>query len=181
MKTGTKKKKNNDKSLKFWNEIYETIPNLKYNQTNLIINSETLIEKSKNYLKRIYKNNNKLLIYILYKLKFFNNICIFITDLKKSYNFNILNGLEEKNVNEKKFKIEMSSDSLQFIFDYDFGFETLLVNARFKASSHDINNITKNFIIGSLNNTGRFIKFDNIHKFFNTRLIKRAIKLFEKY
>ena len=122
-----------------------------------------------------------MLIYILYKLKFFNNICIFITDLNKSYNFNLLNGLEEKHYNKKKFKIEMSSESLQFIFDYDFGFETLLVNARFKASSNDLNNITKNFIIGSLNNTGRFIKFNNIHKYFNSLFIKRAIKLFKKY
>ena len=40
-------KKDNYKSLKFWNEIYETIPYLKYNQSDLIINSETLLEKVK--------------------------------------------------------------------------------------------------------------------------------------
>ena len=174
-------KKNNETSLEFWNEIYKTIPDLKYNENNLKINAETLIEKSKNYLKRIYKNNNKLLIFILYKLKFFNNSCIFITDLNKSFNFNIIKGLENIHSSKEKIKIEMSSDSLQFIFDYDFGFETLLVNARFKVKSEEINNITRNFIIGSLNNTGRYIKLNNLHKFIDTQLIKRAIKFSRKY
>ena len=53
----------------------------------------------------------------------------------------------------------MSSDSLEYIFKYDYGFDTLLVNARFKALPKNINKVTKNFIIGSLNNTGRFISF----------------------
>ena len=75
----------------------------------------------------------------------------------------------------------MSSDSLQFIFDYDYGFDTLLVNARFRASHNNINKITRNFIIGSLNNSGRYIKFNNIHKFFNKLLLERTIKLFNKY
>ena len=174
-------KKDNETSLEFWNEIYKTIPDLEYNENKLKINAETLIEKSKNYLKRIYKNNNKLLIFILYKLKFFNSSCIFITDLNKSFNFNIIKGLENIHPSKEKINIEMSSDSLQFIFDYDFGFETLLVNARFQAKSEEINSITRNFIIGSLNNTGRYIKLNNLHKFIDTQLIKRAIKFFRKY
>jgi UDP-MurNAc hydroxylase len=174
-------KKNNETSLEFWSDVYKTIPYQKYNENNLKINTVTLIEKSKNYLKRIYKNNSRLLIFILYKLNFFNNVCIFITDLNKRFNFNIIKGLEDIHSSKEKIKIEMSSDSLQFIFDYDFGFETLLVNARFKAKSKDINDITRNFIIGSLNNTGRYIKLNNIHKFFNAKLIKRSIKFFKKY
>jgi hypothetical protein len=174
-------KKNNETSLEFWSDVYKTIPYQKYNENNLKINTVTLIEKSKNYLKRIYKNNSRLLIFILYKLNFFNNVCIFITDLNKRFNFNIIKGLEDIHSSKEKIKIEMSSDSLQFIFDYDFGFETLLVNARFKAKSKDINDITRNFIIGSLNNTGRYIKLNNLHKFFNAKLIKRSIKFFKKY
>ena len=42
-------------------------------------------------------------------------------------------------------------------------------------------NRIKNFIIGSLNNTGRFINFFGIHKFLNLNLIKRALKRFKKY
>ena len=174
-------KKNNETSLEFWSDVYKTIPYQKYNENNLKINTVTLIEKSKNYLKRIYKNNSRLLIFILYKLNFFNNVSIFITDLNKRFNFNIIKGLEDIHSSKEKIKIEMSSDSLQFIFDYDFGFETLLVNARFKAKSKDINDITRNFIIGSLNNTGRYIKLNNLHKFFSAKLIKRSIKFFKKY
>jgi hypothetical protein len=174
-------KKNNYKSLDFWNKLYKNIPNLELNDNILNIDSKTLIEKSKKYLERIKKNNNNLLIYILYKLKFFNDISIFITDLKKCFNFNVLDGLNENQIYKNKVTIEMSSESLQFIFDYDYGFDTLLVNARFKASSNNINNVTKNFIIGSLNNTGRYIKLNNIHKFVNKLLLERAIKLLKKY
>jgi hypothetical protein len=174
-------KKDNYNSLDFWNKIYANIPNLKLNHSHLNTDSKTLIEKSKNYLERIKKNNNNLLIYFLYKLKFFNDISIFLTDLKKFFNFNVIDGLKENLIHKDKFTIEMSSDSLQFIFDYDYGFDTLLVNARFRASHNNINKITRNFIIGSLNNSGRYIKFNNIHKFFNKLLLERAIKLFNKY
>ena len=174
-------KKDNNNSLDFWNKLYKNIPNLELNYNKLNIDSKTLIEKSKNYLDRIKKNNNYLLIYILYKFKFFNNISIFITDLEKSYNFNVIDGLKEILIHKDKFTIEMSSDSLQFIFDYDYGFDTLLVNARFRASNSNINKVIRNFIIGSLNNTGRYIKLSNTHKFFDKLLLKRALEVFKKY
>lgn len=174
-------KKDNNNSLDFWNKIYESIPNLELNYNKLNLDSKTLIEKSKNYLERIKKNNNYLLIYILYKFKFFNNISIFLTDLEKSYNFNVIDGLKEILIHKDKSTIEMSSDSLQFIFDYDYGFDTLLVNARLKASNSNINKVIRNFIIGSLNNTGRYIKLSNTYKFFDKLFLKRAIEVFKKY
>ena len=75
----------------------------------------------------------------------------------------------------------MSSDSLEYIFKFDYGFDTLLVNARFKALPINIKKMKKNFMIGSLNNTGRYIRFSNFHKFLDKFLIERAIKLFQKY
>ena len=51
-------KKDNYNSLDFWDKIYANIPNLKLNHSHLNTDSKTLIEKSKNYLERIKKNNN---------------------------------------------------------------------------------------------------------------------------
>jgi len=177
------KKKDNYDALDFWNVHYENIPNLQYHKNSLISNSVDLVEKSKDYLKRIKKNNNTFLIFILFKLKFFNNISIFVTDLKEYFYFDVFNGLKLKKnlINQNNIDIEMSSESLEFIFKYDYGFDTLFVNARFRALPKNINKIIKNFIVGSLNNTGRFINFFGIHKFLNLNLIKRALKLFKKY
>jgi UDP-MurNAc hydroxylase len=170
-------KKDNYKSLDFWNKLYKNIPNLQLNDNILNVDSKSLIEKSKKYLERIKKNNNNLLIYILYKLKFFNDISIFITDLRKCFDFNVLEGLKENQIYKNEFTIEMSSNSLQFIFDYDYGMDTLFVNARFKTTSNNMKKVMRNFIIGSLNNTGRYIKLNNIPKFFNKLMLKKTIKL----
>lgn len=177
------KKKENHDSLDFWNVHYENIPNLQYSKNSLIVNSEDLIEKSKYYIKKIKKNNNVFLIFILFKLKIFSKILIFVKDLEKYFYFDIFNGLQlKKNLNDKNnIDIEMSSDSLELIFKYDYGFDTLLVNARFKALPKNLNKVTKTFIIGSLNNTGRFLNFFEIHKYLNLNLIKRALKLFNRY
>ena len=176
------KKKDNYDSLDYWNAHYKNISNIQYHKNNLIINSDDLVEKSKHYIEKIKKNNNVFLIFILFKLKIFSKILIFVKDLKEYFYFDIFNGLKlKKNFNNEEIDIEMSSDSLEYIFKYDYGFDTLLVNARFKALPKNINKVTKNFIIGSLNNTGRFISFFEIHKFLNLNLIKRAFKLFKKY
>ena len=177
------KKKENYESLDFWNFLYEDIPNLKYHNSNLILNSEDLIKNSKDYIKKIKKKNNVFLIYILFKLKFFSTILIFVKDLNKYFYFDVLNGLKLKQnlCSKDKIDIEMSSDSLEFIFKYDYGFDTLLVNARFKAFPKNINKITKNFVIGSINNTDRFITFFDLYKFLNLNLIIRALKVFKKY
>ena len=149
----------------------------------MIVNSEDLLEKSEYYIKKIKKNNNLFLIFILFKLKIFSKILIYVKDLEKYFYFDVFNGLQlKKNLNDKNnIDIEMNSDSLEFIFKYDYGFDTLLVNARFKALPKNINKVTKTFIIGSLNNTGRFLNFFELYKFLNLNLIKRALKLFERY
>ena len=176
------KKKENYESLDFWNAHYKNTPNLQYHKNNLNLNSEDLVKKSKDYIKKIKKNNNVFLIFILFKLKIFSKILIFVKDLEEYFYFDDFNGLKlRKNLNNEDIDIEMSSDSLEYIFKFDYGFDTLLVNARFKALPKNINKVTKNFIIGSLNNTGRFINFFEIHKFLNLNLIKRAFKLFKRY
>ncbi len=50
--------------------------------------------------------------------------------------------------------VEMSSESLDFIFRNDFGYDTLTVNGRFEASTDGFARMTKNFAVGSLNALG---------------------------
>ena len=70
----------------------------------------------------------------------------------------------------------MDSNSLAFIFDFEYGLDTLLVNARFQTIKKYKNNLIKSFSIGALNNTGRFIRFRDLFKYLNINFIERAIK-----
>tara|TARA_Y100000591_G_scaffold232339_1_gene203225 strand:+ start:89 stop:1396 length:1308 start_codon:yes stop_codon:yes gene_type:complete len=172
--------KNNDESLKFWEKIYENIENLNYQSNINTFESEELILKSKKYIKRINDRNNQFLIKLLIKIKFFIKINIFVHDLNKFFEFDLINGLIEV---DKKFNetdcIQLDSESLSFVFDYDYGLDTLLVSARFKVANEYKQKIIRCFLIGSINNTGRFIKFKNFYKYLNFDFIKKSLQLIE--
>ena len=172
--------KNNDKSLQFWKKIYENIENLKYQSDIKTFEAEELIIKSKKYIKRINDRNNQFLIQLLIKIKFFTKINIFVQDLNKFFEFDLINGLVEidKKSNETDF-IQLDSESLSFVFDYDYGLDTLLVSAKFKVANKYKQKIIRCFLIGSLNNTGRFIKFKNFYKYLNFDFIKKSLQLIE--
>jgi UDP-MurNAc hydroxylase len=170
--------KDNTVSLLYWENLYKNIQNLKLNDEKISFDFNELEFKSKNYIQRIYKNNNKFLIYILQLFGFFKKINIFLIDKKKFMTFCLINGLQ---IMEGKFKpknnISLHSNSLAFIFDYDFGLDTLHVNSRFTTSPNYLSKVIRTLIIGSLNNTGRYIKLNNFFKFIDLDLIKRAIRI----
>lgn len=172
--------KNNNKSLQFWKKNYENIENLKYHSDIKTFEAEELIIKSKNYIKRINYRNNQFLIQLLIKIKFFTKINIFVHDLNNFFEFDLINGLIEvdKKLNETDC-IQLDSKSLSFVFDYDYGLDTLLVSARFKVTNKYKQKIIRCFLIGSLNNTGRFIKFNNFYKYLNFDFIKKSLQLIE--
>ena len=72
----------------------------------------------------------------------------------------------------------MHSNSLAFIFDYDYGFDTLIVNARFKSNFEYFQTVKKTFMLGTLNNTGRYLKMSNTYKYLNKNFILRCFEIF---
>ena len=64
-----------------------------------------------------------------------------------------------------------------FVFKYDYGFDTLQVNARLKCDDSYLKKVTKCLIIGSLNNTGRYIKISDFYKYLNINLIIRGLEI----
>ena len=73
--------------------------------------------------------------------------------------------------------VAMNSNSLLFIFQYDYGFDTLLVNARLKCDQDYIHKVIRCFVLGSLNNTGRFMNFLDLFKFFDLNFLKRGLEV----
>ncbi len=170
--------KNNDSSLYFWENIYKNINNLNYSSLVNTYSGNDLIIESKKYIEKLNQNNNLFLIKFLYFLNFLPSIKIHITDLNKYYYFDILRGLNEISlVNNTSSLVSFSSETLMFIFNHDYGFDTLQVNSRLKCDEIYFKKVTKCFILGSLNNTGRYIKIFDFYKYLNLNFIIRGLEI----
>jgi hypothetical protein len=86
----------------------------------------------------------------------FQPLAIRLSDLGKTVRFSFFDDLRE--TPQAKPDVEMSSESLDFIFRNDFGYDTLTVNGRFEAATGGFARMTKNFAIGSLNAMGLGLK-----------------------
>jgi hypothetical protein len=74
----------------------------------------------------------------------------------------------------------MSSESLDFIFLNEFGYDTLSVNGRFEASSEGFARMTKNFAVGSLNALGMSLNLSLVANADVILLLVRKLASFRK-
>ena len=133
------------------------------------ISFEELKNLSSSYIKNIKLRNNWNFIKLLHKINFFKTTHIFLKDLNSSYSFNLVNGLENSQKNKSDVDIITDSDSLGFVFSWDYGMDTLFVNARFRTSGGKIMNFFRLFLIGTLNNNGRTFPLGIIGFLFHER------------
>ena len=170
--------KQNLNSIEFWEKKYEQIDNFSTEQFTNSINFNDLKNDYETYRKKIYNLNSKILIYIASKikfLKFFQPISIFLIDHKKNYEYSLVNGFK---ISDKEAPdIKMHSESLQFIFKNDFGFDTLTVNGCFESSKEGFIKSTKSFAIGTLNSMGLKL---NLKLLVNIKLIFFFLNLLKK-
>ncbi len=168
----------NTSSIDFWNQQYKQIKNLPIEKYNNSVDFDILNKEYKIYKEKIYKLNSKAMIYMASKikfLKFFQPINIFLIDHEKNYEFSLINGfkIREKSVSD----IKMHSESLEFIFKNDFGFDTLTVNGCFEASKEGFVKSTKSFALGSLNSMGLKL---NLGLIFDIKLILFFLSLLKR-
>ena len=107
------------------------------------------------YIENIKKRNNWAFVVFLHKINFFKTTYIFLKDLNSSFSFNLINGLQRSNLDASAVDIITDSDSLSFALSWDYGMDTLFVNARFRTSGGKVMNFFRLFLIGTLNNNGR--------------------------
>ena len=90
------------------------------------VDFESLKISAKSYIERAKKFNLLLLFWIkIFPLKFF------IYDLNLKCKISLGNGLTLIN-HKKNYDVELGSESLNFILKFDYGFDTTLVNGRYK-------------------------------------------------
>ena len=170
--------KDNEESINYWMEFYsnlQTLPKIKSLKTYSL---NELEEKYATYIKKIKSRNNFILVYI-YNLIFGKKVSLYLHDIDKHIEIGLLSGIKALNKNTEKY-IKLHTESLAFIFDFDFGIDTFAVAARFESSEDIFNDFTKTFAIGELNNTGKFLKFNNFYKFIKVDFIWRLFKFFRK-
>ena len=154
-------------SLEFWNNKYKLNSAEKkidlYEKNNSL---DDLQKDFKNYQKKIFSKNSKIIIYLLNKFSFlgaFQKLNIFLLDNNQNYEYSIFTGL--KKIDNVQNDISMHSESLSFIFKNEFGFDTLTVNGCFECDPKNFSKVSKTLAIGSLNAMGLKLNLGVIFKF----------------
>ena len=169
---------NNKSAIQFWNIKLEQIKDNELCKSN-IIGFDKLLENFQRYRARIITNNNLLLLKFIYyflPLSFFRPVYIFLEDLKETFEIDYVKNIFKKT--SKKPMLIMKSESLLFIFQNKFGFDTINVNSRFEeANKYGWSKASKSLAIETLNNMGYKV---NINLFFNRNIILLFFKVIFK-
>jgi hypothetical protein len=145
----------NTAAIDFWERTYDRIPTFERRHVRTGWTISQLKSECARYQARVFAANSKAWLRLLSVLPFlhlFKPVYIRLTDIGKNVRFTFFDELRESD--GPRTDIEMSSESLGFILGYDFGFDTLMVNARFSATKQGLDAVMRNFAIGNLNAMG---------------------------
>ena len=163
-------------AVKFWNEKFDNIDKKQFHHYDKISLDEIFIN-FKSYCERIKKKNNLWfikLVKIICPIPVFEPVIIEISDLNCNIKFDYIK--KEIYKTNEEAQLCMKSESLNFIFKNNFGFDTLTVNGCFEEKKKGgFITATKTLAIENLNNLGIYfspkILFNfSIMKIFLTRL-----------
>ena len=150
----------NSGPIAFWQRAYANLDALPKRGVLTSIALADLALHCRIYQDRVFKKNSKWLIRLgsmVPKVGAFRPLTIRLTDLGKTIRFSFFDMLREV-TGDGTADVEMSSESLDFIFLNEFGYDTLTVNGRFEATPAGFSRMTKNFAVGSLNALGLGLK-----------------------
>lgn len=150
------------------------------------INFEELKLNSENYLKKIKSKNGSSIMYAIYLISVlsnllfkkdffgFSNTKIHLSDINKFIEFNWIKGLRVINEDKFDYDVQISSESLNYIFLYEWGIGSLMINGRGNYDSEykrwKFNRI---FSLGQINSTGKTL----LKKIFEKIMLKKNISL----
>jgi UDP-MurNAc hydroxylase len=117
------------------------------------------------FLKRMRARNSPALLRLLSSFGALPTLTVFVWDLGKTYRFSYRDGLTE--LAGGLADIALGSDSVAFLFNFDFGADTLAVNGRFRATAAGRRKFLRTFAVPILNNMGRYV---------NTSFLRTAVE-----
>src|SRR3546814_3730072 len=113
---------------------------------------------SSDLIARVKARNNYALVKSMQRLRLIERVCFYLIDRDAYVSFDWIEGLRTL-PGPVQPAVNLHSESLAFIFDNDFGVDTVNVNARFEGTKADKQRMIRLFSVLALNNTGRFLKF----------------------
>lgn len=173
----------NIEALSFWSENYASVSTRVLHKYQTVTLSE-ITESFNNYCKRIDKFNSLALIKVarwMLPFEFFGPVTVEVTDLDTVLEIDYVN--QKIQATESQPLLKMRSESLNFIFNNTFGFDTLTVNGCFEEGvKGGFVKATKSLAIENLNNLGislspRLILRLNIIGIFLFRLLRVSRKV----
>jgi len=163
----------NEKAIEFWNQQYSNISGKKIN-TYEKINYEVINKSFSYYCARISKKNNMSFISVIRSLcpiPIFKPVIVNVLDLNITIKFDYVSKKIE--YSKEPPMIYLNSESLNFLFNNSFGFDTLTVNGCFEEGRvGGFVAVTKSLAIENLNNLGIFVTPSLI---FNFSIIKKFL------
>jgi len=146
----------NQPAIEFWDRMFDGVATRRRLKSPAALDLSTLIQECEAYRLRTFARNSRAWMRLLSTiplLNLFQPVRIRLTDLNKRVRFSFFDGLREIS-DSGPVDAEMSGDSLAFIFRNEFGFDTLMVNARFSASKRGLDRMLRSFAVGNLNAKG---------------------------
>lgn len=146
----------NDSALARFASVYANRASLPLLPLEPSVPVPVLEQKFAAYRERLYKKNSRVAIRLLRTLPVvgaFYPVIIRLTDINQVLRVSVVDGFSVLPPDTAP-EVQMHSASLAFIFDNEFGFDTLTVNGRFESTPTGFSRIVKGFALGSLNALG---------------------------
>jgi hypothetical protein len=147
--------RDNCEAIQFWERQYARAHSSPLRPAPKAPDLDALALECEAYQRRVFENNSRAWMKLLSAvplLDLFGPVHIRLADIDQTVRFSFFDRLRE--ADRAQADIEMSCDSLSFIFANDFGFDTLMANARLNASKEGLDLAIRNFAIGNLNAMG---------------------------
>jgi len=142
-------------ALDAWDEVYKSRSCLPLRGPGESVSLKALAAQFENYRQGIFAKNSRPLVYFLRHLPIvdaFRPVNIQLSDQDVTVSVSVVDGFRP--VTGGSADVRMHSSSLAFIFDHEFGYDTLLVNGRFEASASGFSRMSKSLAVGLLNALG---------------------------
>ena len=110
-------------------------------------------ELADSYRHRMLARHNRGFVRIASAIGILPHVTFQATDLKQGFSFDWANGLQPCETSAPD--ITLHSDSLAYLFRFDWGLDTLFISGRFHSGRGGIRKLLRTLALGSLSNVGK--------------------------
>lgn len=167
--------KSNDAAIAYWNARYAEALATPGDPAGPSLDFDTLREKAEAMSARVRQRNNFFLVRTLQGLGLISPVDFELTDLGLTVSFDWKRGLQ-RTERQSDDRVRLHSESLAFIFDNDFGIDTVNVNARFDTTMAGKKRMIRLFSVLALNNTGRFLRIRDARKYLSMSFLRQGMR-----